>query len=143
MILDYVQRFTVGTDAKDQRERIETAVTVLRRFCDAGAAVFCAAAVARQKTVHGSSYRGLNLASFRGSSELEYGCDSAYLLIPEGDWGEVRFQCEKQRYGSVEDICTVFDPRVQSFAEAPEVSPIDRFDAVKPAPADRKRAKGD
>ena len=50
MIVDYVQRFTVGDGAKDKREQLETAATVLRRFCDAGAAVLVASAVARQKS---------------------------------------------------------------------------------------------
>jgi hypothetical protein len=44
---------------------------VLRGFADAGAAVLVASAVSRQMSNHGSSYTGLNLASFRGSSELE------------------------------------------------------------------------
>lgn len=143
MILDYIQRFTVGTDAKDQRERIENAVTVIRKFCDTGAAVFCAAAVARQRSASGSSYHSLNLASFRGSSELEYGADACYLLTSEGDGPDVTFSCEKNRYGPVADFRTIFDPTVQSFTEAPELTPLERFDAAKPAPPGRKRAKGD
>lgn len=142
MVFDYIQRFSVGADTKDQRERIDNVVTILRRFCDTGAAVLCAAAVARQKSATGSSYRGLNLASFRGSSELEYGCDSAYLLVPEGDGADVRFQCEKNRYGPVEDFRTIFDPRCQSFTEAPELTPLERFDAAKPAPTKNVKAKG-
>lgn len=84
LMLDYIQRFTVGDGAGDNREQLETAATVLRRFCDAGAAVLVASAVARQKHAGGSTYNGLNLASFRGSSELEYGTDDAYLLVPAG-----------------------------------------------------------
>ena len=49
LIVDYIQRFTVGDGTKDKREQLETAATVLRRFCDAGAAVLVASAVARQK----------------------------------------------------------------------------------------------
>ena len=49
LALDYIQRFTVGDAAKDKREQLETAATVLRRFCDAGAAVLVASAVARQR----------------------------------------------------------------------------------------------
>lgn len=134
LVLDYIQRFSVGTDGKDQRERLETAVTVLRRFCDAGAAVFCAAAVARQKGASGSSYRGLNLASFRGSSELEFGADACYLIVPDGDGPGVLFQCEKNRYGPAADFRATFDPAVQSFAEAPELTPLERFEAATPAP---------
>ena len=65
LALDYIQRFTVGDGAKDKREQLETAATVLRRFCDAGAAVLVASAVARQKGKGGSTYAGLNLNSSR------------------------------------------------------------------------------
>jgi len=112
---------------------------VLRRFCDAGAAVLVASAVARQKSAHGSTYRGLNLASFRGSSELEYGADAAYLLVP-GDGGEILFQCEKHRYGVVADAPTSFDPTTQTFTPAP--SGLDGFDAATPAATRGKKAKG-
>jgi replicative DNA helicase len=139
MILDYIQRFTVGDAAKDKREQLETAATVLRRFCDAGAAVLVASAVARQKGKGGSTYTGLNLASFRGSSELEYGCDSAYLFTP-GDTGAITLTCEKNRYGAVADILTSFDPITQTFTPAP--SGLGGFDAATPAPPTGKKAKG-
>ncbi len=141
LILDYIQRFAVGDSSKDKREQLETAVTVLRRFCDAGAAVLVAAAVARQKGKGGSTYNGLNLASFRGSSELEFGCDSAYLLIPDDSSGVV-FQCEKNRYWAVADVRTSFDPTRQTFGPAGEVSGLDGFDAATPAPTRGKKAKG-
>jgi hypothetical protein len=125
LMLDYIQRFTVG-DSKDRREQLETAATVLRRFCDAGAAVLVASAVARQRSRSGSTYRGLNLASFRGSSELEYGADAAYLLEPS-EGGIVTFRCEKNRYGAVADIVTAFDTTTQTFVLAPSgLSGFDR-----------------
>lgn len=138
LILDYIQRITVGDGIGDKREQLETAATVLRRFCDAGAAVLAASAVARQKGTSGSSYGGLNLASFRGSSELEYGCDSAYLLVPDESGGIV-FQCEKNRYGAVRDILTRFEPMTQTFIPAP--SSIDSIDSATPAPTKAKKAK--
>ena len=98
LVLDYIQRFTVGDSKGDKREQLETAATVLRGFCDAGAAVLVASAVSRQKGATGSNYSGLNLASFRGSSELEYGTDSAYLFVPD-DTGAITLQCGKNRYG--------------------------------------------
>jgi replicative DNA helicase len=139
LILDYIQRFTVGDGKGDRREQLETAATVLRRFCDAGAAVLVASAVARQKHAGGSTYKGLNLASFRGSSELEYGCDAAYLLVP-GESGGIVFQCEKNRYGTVADLVTRFEPITQTFATAP--SGLDEFDAATPAPTRGGKAKG-
>jgi replicative DNA helicase len=139
LLLDYLQRFTVSTPSKDRREQLETAATVLRRFCDAGATVLVASAVARQKHAGGSTYRGLNLASFRGSSELEYGADSAYLLEP-ADGGIVTFRCEKNRYGAVADIITAFDPTIQEFTPAP--AGLEAFDAATPAGLGHERAKG-
>ena len=139
LMLDYIQRFTVGDAMKDKREQLETAATVLRRFCEAGAAVLVASAVARQKHAGGSTYRGLNLASFRGSSELEYSTDTAYLLEPDGAGG-ILFRCEKNRYGAVADIPTAFDPTIQTFTPAP--AGIEAFDAVTPTRPAHERAKG-
>ena len=139
LALDYIQRFTVGDCKGDKREQLEAAATVLRRFCDLGAAVLVASAVARQKGNGGSTYAGLNLASFRGSSELEYGCDSAYLFAP-GDGGTITLTCEKNRYGAVADIPTVFDPTTQTFRPAP--SGLDGFDAATPARTKGSKGKG-
>ena len=83
----------------------------------------------------------MNLASFRGSSELEFGADACYLLNAEGDGADVVFTCEKNRYGPTLDIRTTFDPAFQTFTEAVELSPLERFDAATPAP-ERKKAKG-
>lgn len=139
LAVDYIQRFSVGDAAKDKREQLENAATVLRRFCDAGAAVLVASAVSRQKSNTGSTYKGLNLASFRGSSELEYGCDGAYLFAP-GDGATITLTCEKNRYGAVADIATAFDPTTQTFRPAP--SGLSGFDAATPARTRGNKAKG-
>ena len=139
LMLDYIQRFAVGDGATSQREQLEAAVSTLRMFCDAGAAVIVAAAVARQKDAGGSSYKGLGLASFRGSSELEFGCDAAYVLNP--DTGTVNFQCEKNRFGAVDGILTTFDASVQTFTAAAELSGLDAFDTTPLAPP-RRNTKG-
>jgi replicative DNA helicase len=131
LALDYIQRFTVGDGKGDKREQLETAATILRRFCDAGAVVLAASAVARQRHTGGSTYAGLNLASFRGSSELEYGTDAAYLLVP-GAADAITLQCEKNRYGAVADIVTRFDATTQTFTPAP--SGLAAFDTATPAP---------
>jgi replicative DNA helicase len=166
MVLDYIQRFTVGDGKAEKREQLETAATVLRWFCDAGAAVLVASAVARQKSANGSTYRGLNLASFRGSSELEYGTDAAYLFTPgEGfdpeTGGTVTLECGKNRYRTPADIVTRFDTNTQTFAQSrfspvptigfgsaagaspignPAPSGLAGFDAAKPAKA--RKPKG-
>jgi replicative DNA helicase len=142
LILDYVQRFTVGAEARDQRDRLDSAMGVLRKFCDSGAAVLAAAAVSRQRGSSGSNYHGLNLASFRGSSELEYGSDACYLLVPDREGPGVSFECGKNRYGSTEGFRVLFDPVHQSFVEAPELSLLERFDAAIPATSRGRSTKG-
>ena len=55
----------------------------IRQFADAGVAVIVVAAVSRSKDKAGrSSYdaENLSLASFRESSELEFGADDAFIL---------------------------------------------------------------
>ena len=118
LVLDYIQRIGVGDGSKDKREQLETAATVCRRFCDAGAVVLVASAVSRQKGNTGSNYSGLNLASFRGSSELEYGADFAFLFVP-GEGDTVTLECGKNRYGDPTDIVTAFDKPTQTFRPAP------------------------
>jgi len=64
---------------------------VSETFADAGVAVIVLSAVGRSKDDQGrSSYagQGMNLASFRESSELEFGCDDALILHPEADNAE-------------------------------------------------------
>lgn len=139
LALDYIQRFAVGDGKSDRREQLETAACVLRRFCDAGAAVLVASAMARQKGSSGSTYEGLNLASFRGSSELEFGTDAAYLFLPD-DGNAVALKCGKNRYGPAADILTRFDPATQTFTPAP--SGLSEFDAATPAPTGATGAKG-
>lgn len=137
LVVDYVQRFAVGDGTKSGREALETAATVLRGFCDHGACVLVASAVSRQKGNAGSTYAGLGLASFRGSSELEFGCDAAYLLVRKDDSDAITFECAKNRFGAVADVPTVFDATVQTFRGAP--SGLAAFDAVRPAKAPKPR----
>ena len=129
----------MGDGSKAQREALEAGAAILRRFCDAGACVVVASAVARQKGKSGSSYGGLNLASLRGSSELEFGSDAVYLVVPD-DADGVRFECAKNRYGAPVDLQTTFDASVQTFRAAP--SGLAGFDAVTPARGKADKAKG-
>jgi replicative DNA helicase len=132
LTIDYVQQLQYGSSAgrRDTREMLESMTEILRRFCDRGALVLAAAAVARTKDAHGSSYQRLNLASYRGSSSLEYNADQALLLTcPRA--GTVEFNCVKHRYGMPTNIVTLFDAKTQSFTPAP--SGLAGFDDVEPA----------
>ena len=120
IVLDYVQRFSLGgSEPKTQRESIDGMMGVLRKFCIAGAGVLAVASVGRQRSNTGSNYANLGLASFRGSSELEFGADSAWLAAPN-DAGNVLFSCVKNRFGQLIDVFTRFDASIQSFSVPPE-----------------------
>ncbi len=60
---------------------------------------------------------GLNLASFRESSELEFGADSAFILTPDEKQteGTVRLLHLKDRHGECRDLLMHFDKPRQAF----------------------------
>jgi replicative DNA helicase len=65
------------------------------------------------------SYVGdaLSLASFRESSELEFGADDAFILAPDGDDAElITLKHLKSRHGEQRDIALTFDKTRQSFS---------------------------
>jgi replicative DNA helicase len=94
----------------------------LRQFADAGVAVVVVSAIGRTKDSKGrSSYAGdaLNLASFRETSELEYGSDDAFILIADDDQGDaVTLRHLKSRHGECRDIELTFDRKHQRFTPA-------------------------
>ena len=81
LLLDYIQRIAPPGQHGDRRGSVDATMNYLRQFADAGVAVMVVSAVSRQKDRHGrSTYGGdsLSLASFRESSELEFGSDDAF-----------------------------------------------------------------
>jgi replicative DNA helicase len=120
IVLDYAQRLSVPGKHSDKRNAINALMDYIRQFAERGVGVIVIAAVGRVKDKKGrSSYAsdGLNLASFRESSEIEYGCDSAYLLIPSG--GEkVIGKHVKNRHGPLEDLTLTFNRALQRFSDA-------------------------
>jgi len=121
LLLDYIQRIRPPGEHSDKRSSVNALLDYLRRFADAaGIGVLAVAAVGRTRDRRGrSSYMsaGLNLASFRESSELEYSADSAYLLLPTDptDPGAVTLSCCKHRYGELVDVRLRFDRARQAF----------------------------
>jgi len=119
LVLDYIQRIPPPGEHGDRRGSVDATMSYLRQFADAEVAVVVVAAVARQKDNKGrSSYHGdaLNLASFRESSELEYGADDAYLLAPDPKADDVVvLRHLKARYTEPKDIELRFDRKRQSF----------------------------
>ncbi len=85
LVLDYIQRIPPPGQHADKRASVNATMDYLRQFADAGVAVLVVAAVGRTKDTKGrTSYSGdgLNLARFRESSELEFGADDAFILVP-------------------------------------------------------------
>ncbi|MEW6200052.1 MAG: DnaB-like helicase C-terminal domain-containing protein [Planctomycetota bacterium] len=132
LTLDYLQRIRPPGEHADKRGSVDALMDYLRQFADAGCAVLAVSAVARTKDKRGrSSYvgDGLSLASFRESSELEYGADTAYVLVPGRDDPEaVTLRCLKHRHGEPMDVNLCFERHIQSFRPTePEPStPADR-----------------
>lgn len=132
LVLDYLQRIRPPGEHADRRHSVDALMDYLRQFADAGCAVLALSAVARSKDRRGrSTYDGdaLSLASFRESSELEYGADTAYVLVPGRDDPEiVTLRCLKHRHGQPVDVTLRFERRLQSFRpiEPGPATPADR-----------------
>lgn len=132
IVLDYIQRIRPTGKHDDKRGSVDATMDSIRRFADAGCCVVALSAVGRSKDAKGrSSYSGdgLNLASFRESSELEYGADDAFLIVPtpESDADDddavidVTLRQLKSRYGKPTDCDLVFDRSRQRFTPAEPV----------------------
>jgi replicative DNA helicase len=119
ILLDYVQRIGPPKEYADKRLSLNAVMDTVRAMADAGCAVLVVSAVGRQRDGNGrSSYENLTLASFRESSELEYGADSAYLLVREPDSNDAVLKCVKNRHGDPADIALTFDGARQRFEPA-------------------------
>ena len=118
LLLDYAQRFTAPGNHADKRSGVNALMDYLRQFAEAGIGCLVLAAVGRTKDKAGrSSYAadGLGLASFRESSELEFGCDSAYMLSRSEDDGDAKLRCLKNRHAEPVDLELSFDGPLQRF----------------------------
>ena len=120
---DYIQRIPPPGEHADKRGSVNATMDYLRQFADAGVAVLVVAAVGRVKNARGqSSYDGdgLNLASFRESSELEFGADDAFILTPDRKRKTVvnLRPPESCGYTEARDVALIFDRPRQSFTPA-------------------------
>ena len=126
ILLDYIQRIPPPGNHGDRRASIDATMDYLRQFADNGDAVIVVAAVSRSKDSKGrSTYAGdaLNLASFRESSELEFGADDAFMLVNDPDNADtgVILRHLKARHTEAKDIALTFDRARQRFT--PRISP--------------------
>jgi replicative DNA helicase len=122
--LDYIQRIQPLAPHADKRVSVDATMDYMRTIANNGVAVMAVSAVARSKDTRGcSSYASLSLASFRESSELEYGADDAYMLVSDqGDeYGtSVILKHLKARHSERVDIALTFDGLCQSFSDSPK-----------------------
>jgi replicative DNA helicase len=113
VVLDYAQRFDFADRSNDSRAQCNAVMDVCRRIADQGRAVIVVSAVNRA----GYAKDTAGLASFRESSELEYGADSAWLLVQEAEGpSSVTLKCCKNRHGQLADIPLEFDGSRQCFS---------------------------
>jgi hypothetical protein len=127
------------------REKINALMGTMRQFADAGVGILSAAAPTRSRDGKGrSSYAGahLSLASFRESSELEYGADDKFLLYPTNDEADpsdpVRLMTlghAKSRDGETKTIVLRFHRRFQRVDDAGPFNLMVK--AASPSPAAR------
>lgn len=121
ILLDYIQRYSLPGDQSESRQRVNQTMDYLRRFADADIAVMVVSAVTRSRDSRGQSTydgRGLNLASFRESSELEFGADDAFIITEDHDemrCAFARLKHLKSRHGECRDRLLAFDKPHQRF----------------------------
>jgi len=113
IVLDYIQRFVL--DAADDRTRVDRLMSQVRRVADQGLAVLVVSSVSRRAGRSGSTYAGLDMASYRGSAELEFGADAAYLLDANLPHGIATLRQVKSRFGALCDVPLRFDGPHQEF----------------------------
>lgn len=118
IVFDYLQRIRPPGEHGDRRASVDALMDYLRQFADAGVAVLAVSSVGRTRDRQGrTSYAadGLSLASFKESSELEFGADDAFILSPSGDDGEVTLRHLKARHSEPRDIVLRFRGSCQQF----------------------------
>ncbi len=134
VMIDYVQRVGPGGEHASKKGQVDAVMDQVRRMADAGVAVVLVAAVGRTRDQHGrAGYGGLTLASFRESSELEYGADDAFLLTRQGDDGAAVLHHAKSRHGEPKDLHLTFNGAEQRFEPGEDPKPK-RPTARKPKP---------
>lgn len=130
IVVDYIQRIQPPGEHGDKRHAVDATMNYLREFADAGIAVIVVSAVGRSKDSRGrSSYsgEGLSLASFRESSELEFGADDAFILTPDtANEADVILRHLKSRNGECRDLQMMFDRPLQRFTPVGDPLEADR-----------------
>jgi len=123
ILVDYIQRIAGKGGEADRRGSIDRAMNEIRGFADAGVAVVVVAALNRGAEAKGYNPDALTLASFRESSELEYGADDCFILAPEPGANDVAvLKHLKSRHGECRDLRLRFDKPRQRFDDADPIT---------------------
>lgn len=135
LVIDYLQRIECCEGVSDTRSRLNTLMQRFRTIAAAGVCVVLVCAVGRPSSKKGGGYnpRELGLASLRESSEIEYGCDDVYVMVPEGNGRPrngggsrvVLLKHEKSRNNSQQDLRFEFEGAGQRFRLLP---PVEEFE---------------
>lgn len=124
LVLDYLQMLRPSAEpVENKRLELDSIMAGLRTVADAGAGILAVSAVARGKSSKGSTYGGLNLASFKDSGGVEYGADSCWILHkgdPDGEGGAgldglMVCECVKNRHGETVSLPVIFDKTRMTF----------------------------
>ena len=85
LVIDYLQRIECCAGVTDTRTRLNTLMHEARQIASAGICVVLVSAVARTQSKKGGGYNAseIGMGSFRESSEIEYGCDDAFVMVEE------------------------------------------------------------
>jgi replicative DNA helicase len=146
LLLDYIQRIPPPGEHGDKRGAVNATMDYIRKFADAGTAVVVVSAIGRTKDNKGrSTYAGdgLNLASYRESSELEFGADDAFILAPNEDGDGATLRHLKSRHAEAKDIDLGFDGKLQRFTPRSEPADTSKMQADLAALWKRTSPAGD
>jgi len=128
LVVDYIQRLRVEGQEYGSRGQVDEAMAILRRAALGGLGILAVSAISRNKGANGGSGYdpdAMGLASFRESSELEYGADSAYVLVPaDGLDDQVMLKGLKNRHGETRSISMHFQKKVQRFLTLDETAAV-------------------
>jgi hypothetical protein len=117
LVLDYLQRIAPLGKADSERAAVSESMRLARQVADLGIGVLAMSAVTRPGQ---GQYAGLGLGSFRESSEIEFGCDHAFMLAPDEadgmDEADLVLRHLKARYGKRQDLPLRFRGDVMTFA---------------------------
>ncbi len=135
LVIDYLQRIECCEGVADARSRLNSLMLNFRTIARAGVCVILVSAVGRPASKKGGGYnpKELGLASLRESSEIEYGCDDVFVMVPEeqnslrdGDGHRnVLLKHEKSRNNLQQDLRFAFDGVIQAFTLLPPLSDHD------------------